>query len=1193
MDLRNIFLTLWNMSLTGSIIIVFVLLARLFLRKAPRVFSYALWAVVLFRLLCPVSISSMFSVLTFTKAVEPVVQSVVTTMDYTTVEMPEFIPTSEKKTEVEEPAVLEPESNESRFEAPVIPADREQSPEIPATEHPAIQPEPARDPLHFAVIIWLTGLGVMLIYNIYSGIRLLRQIEGAVHLRKELYLADYIPTAFVLGIFRPKIYLPSFLSPTEQGYIVAHERCHIKRKDHVFRLLAYFALCLHWFNPLVWLAFVLSGKDMEMSCDEKVLRMYGTRIRAEYAQSLLRLATGHRSLALTPLAFGEGDTKERVINMSKWKKPKIWATIAALTACVAVLVACAVNPAGGEEAATEAYFDRNKDVDQICIDAIDELLDAESYYILYEKEYADESDTVEYRRHGNNQLILCKENKINNRLYSEGRLGIYQAEPWSSVEAWVWLAENETYDPNDWLREWSPKYLETGSIRTGEKSISIDVEWPHPVNEKRYYKGEITYYFKPGGALDYAQREAVLMEGHKLMRGYVDKITVMEEEPAAIEAKIRDTAILCINDEEFEEQKEAAKPEKVLASRDHTAVRTVDEFLAAIRPNTAISLAGGNYNLSKAANYGQKTGSDYYYWRQVGDGYELVIKNVDNLVITGAGVNATTIETDPRSANVIQMEACYDIFLHSFTAGHTERAELGECGGGVIKLTQCSDVEMQDLGLFGCGIEGLITEQGRNITLKNSAVYDCSSSAVVLNSTDGVAVTDCNIYNIGREPEGGYSIFTIERCGDVTIEGCNIADSHTKHFLHGGNSAVTIKNCLVSNNRFENSALHLIGRNVVLSQNRFRDNSIRNWYRPGSWEAVDENGKVLTEELLDEMYGTLPQAPSQPQLQIRVSTMDEFLAAIGPNKEIVLEPGTYNLRTATGYGSAYNDYYFWNDTFVDGPELVIRNVDNMTIRSGGSEKTDVTVEAEPRYANVLNFYSCSNIAVTGITAGHTKEQGSCTGGVLFFRDSDYILAENCGLFGCGTEGVYAEDSGNVMVKGCDIYDCSQGGVEFRNCNQIRLENNTFRRIGGYEYILLVNCVDAQIDGEKVIGEKNWGSYEAVTEEQTERNALEYCLRGFEGHYWRNEPEEMRKYLSASYDGNGETYGQDNDEFLGVHYEVTFDHVAQIQESGSVTIEIPYRPYKYEDENWKETRHLLVTVVKENGQYKISDYQLKK
>ena len=1184
MDITSIFLTLWNMSLTGSMIILFVLLARLVLRKAPRVFSYALWLVVLFRLLCPISFSSALSVLSFTKAAAPVPQSVVTTMDYSALPMPEILPEREELPHQEEITPPMPQQ-----EIPVVPESSLEPPVHPEMVIPSEQAEPQREFADYAAIIWMAGLMVMVIYNGYSCVRLFRQIEGAIQLRSELFLADYIPTAFVLGIVRPKIYLPSYLSPTEQGYIIAHERCHIKRKDHIFRLLGYVALCLHWFNPLVWLAFILSGKDMEMSCDEAVIRMYGPRIRAEYSQSLLRLATGHRSFALTPLAFGEGDTKERVINMSKWKKPKIWATLAALAACVAVLVACALNPASETE---PTHWDREKDIDQICIDAMDELLEAESYYIIREVTTFEGNSRTEYRRHGENQLVLEDTKPISGRVYLDGKLGIYQSEPWGGMNAWVWQGENPDYDPDAWLREWSPEYIESGSCTVDENTITLQVKWPHPYNEKRHYEGKIIYTFNPNGSLNNARRDAVLMEGDNAVSGLIDSITPQEHNDEGVLSFIREKALECVSAETWEEQHTSLQPEKVLADRKHIPVRTVDEFLAAIMPNTDIVMEGGIYDLSKASNYGQDTGSEYYYWRQIGDGYELVIRRVDNFVVQGAGVNATTIETPAKNANVIKLEACYDVWMNGFTAGHSREIGRGECGGGVLKLVECSDVEMSDLGLYGCGIEGLITEEGRNITLKNSAIYDCSSSAAVLQGTDTVSIFDCNIYNIGVEPWGGYSIFTVEQCAGVEIKSCSVADSHTTHFLSAQSNIVTVRNCLVSNNRFEDSALNVTGWNAVLAQNRFRDNNIRNWYRMGSTEALDENGKTLTEELLDEMYGTLPQTPNQPQIQIRVSTVDEFIAAIGSNKEIILEPGTYNLQTATGYGYAYNDSYFWNDTGVDGYELVIRNVDNMTIRGAG-DREDVVIEAEPRYANVLNFHSTSNITVSNFTAGHTKEQGSCTGGVLFFKDSDYVDVEACGLFGCGTEGVYAEDSGDITVKDCEIYECSEGGVELRNCIKIRLENNTFRDIAGREYILILNCVDVQVDGEEVINGKVWGSYAAATEEQTQRNMLDAVVSDFVYCYFWDRQEEMQQYLAESYEGDGATYSDGEPGYKGMHFEITFEDVAQVEEKGSVTVEIPYRPYRFEDGDKHDIiRYLLVTAVKENGQYKISEYRLK-
>ena len=151
-------------------------------------------------------------------------------------------------------------------------------------------------------------------------------------------------------------------------------------------------------------------------------------------------------------------------------------------------------------------------------------------------------------------------------------------------------------------------------------------------------------------------------------------------------------------------------------------------------------------------------------------------------------------------------------------------------------------------------------------------------------------------------------------------------------------------------------------------------------------------------------------------------------------------------------------------------------------------------------------------------------------------------------------------------------------------------NNIFRNISSRQYLSILNCVGVQIDGEAVISEKIRGSYQAATTDQIERNSLEATLSSFEDHYWRNDPDGLREYLAASYTGDGSTYGQDNEDFLGIHYDVTFDHVAEIETTGSTTIEIPYRPYKYDDNKWEETRYLSVTVVKENGLYKISDYQ---
>ena len=313
----NLFSAILNMSMTGSIVILLVMLARLILRRAPKIFSYALWAVVLFRLLCPVAFTAPVSAL---KVLEPKVQ----------------------------------EASESTSVIYFIPAEVNQNPDftfVPTENQSGTEPVQVEESEHtrldlmtVASYVWLAGTGIMIAYSVIQYVRLRLKLIGAMAYRGNVYRADYIDTPFVMGILSPKIYLPSDVPKNERKYIIAHERHHISRFDHIIKLLAYSALCIHWFNPLVWAAFILAGKDMEMSCDEAVIREMGSQIRADYSASLLRLATHKKIIAGMPLAFGEGDTKGRVMNMAKWKKPKLWVSLTCLLLCATILVACAVNP---------------------------------------------------------------------------------------------------------------------------------------------------------------------------------------------------------------------------------------------------------------------------------------------------------------------------------------------------------------------------------------------------------------------------------------------------------------------------------------------------------------------------------------------------------------------------------------------------------------------------------------------------------------------------------------------------------------------------------------------------------------------------------------------------------------------------------------------------------------------------------
>ena len=337
--MRDVFLTVLNMSLTGSLVILAVLLLRLALRKAPKVFSYALWAVVLFRLLCPVTLESPLGLLPADRTQSAGIgsQSVI-------------LPQTHAPT-ITAPA-NDPSAGQSSQTTPAQSGIQTVTPNVTAPAKRA-----SIDWVLVGSIVWLTGVFVMLAWSVIALLRLRRRLAEAVPLagERDVWLADHIPSPFVLGLFRPKIYLPGRMSGAERDYVLLHERTHIRRLDPVFRALAWLALALHWFDPLVWLAFHLAGKDMEMSCDEAVLRRMGRDIRSDYSASLLRLSVGKR-LSVGPLAFGDGDPKSRIKNVLNYKKPAFWVILAALVAVLAAGAALATDRAADKPSDDAAVY---------------------------------------------------------------------------------------------------------------------------------------------------------------------------------------------------------------------------------------------------------------------------------------------------------------------------------------------------------------------------------------------------------------------------------------------------------------------------------------------------------------------------------------------------------------------------------------------------------------------------------------------------------------------------------------------------------------------------------------------------------------------------------------------------------------------------------------------------------------------
>ena len=307
--MTDIFLQIIQMSISAGYVILAVLLCRLVLIGAPKKFSYALWSVVAFRLLCPFSFGSVLSVfnLHFGSSENAIV-------DFS------GVPAGQS----------EAEGSSVNTGIPVLSAAQEAAP-----AHSAVT---AIDILAW---IWLIGIAALLAYGIISYVRLKHKMQISMTLKDNIRQAD-IRSPFILGFLKPTIYLPFGLDPEVEDIAIAHESCHIRRKDPIIKMLSFALLILHWFNPLCWLAFYEMEKDMEMSCDEYVLSQYEDA-QKRYSLALLSFSMGKKFSLASPLAFGENNIKERIVNAMKYKRVSKLLTIAAVLVCALTIVACGTN----------------------------------------------------------------------------------------------------------------------------------------------------------------------------------------------------------------------------------------------------------------------------------------------------------------------------------------------------------------------------------------------------------------------------------------------------------------------------------------------------------------------------------------------------------------------------------------------------------------------------------------------------------------------------------------------------------------------------------------------------------------------------------------------------------------------------------------------------------------------------------
>ena len=308
----DVFLKLVNLSISASWLILAVLVLRVVLKKAPKWVMPLLWGVVALRLVCPFSIESALSL----------------------IPSAETIP-SEIVTETREPVLYE-QATLDIVTNPTLPS----AAEVPV----GVSRQQAQVDFNIYSVLWLAGMAALLVHALVSAGKLKRKLATAILLRDNIYESEFVDSPFVFGVVKPNIYLPMHMDEGTAAYVIAHECAHLARRDHWWKVLGYLVLALHWFNPLVWVAYILFCRDIELACDEKVVRGLDGAARADYSQALLSCAAPKRAVAACPLAFGEGNIKTRVKSALHYKKPAFWVAAAAVLAVVIVAVCFLTNP---------------------------------------------------------------------------------------------------------------------------------------------------------------------------------------------------------------------------------------------------------------------------------------------------------------------------------------------------------------------------------------------------------------------------------------------------------------------------------------------------------------------------------------------------------------------------------------------------------------------------------------------------------------------------------------------------------------------------------------------------------------------------------------------------------------------------------------------------------------------------------
>ena len=349
--MEAIFLKILNMSITASWLVLAIVILRLILKKAPKAISVFMWALVGVRLICPFSFESILSLI---PSAETVPQDIIYS---------------------EAPAI---HSGVPIFNSTVNPIISENlAPEV------GVSVNPMQIIAFVASVIWIVGIVAMVLYTVVSYFRIHRKVREAVPYQENIWLCDHIDTPFILGVIRPRIYLPSNMNEQDIEYVIAHEKAHLKRHDHWWKPLGFLLLTVYWFNPILWIAYILLCKDIELACDEKVIKDMGSEIKKPYSEALINCSVPRKMISACPLAFGEVGVKGRVKSVLNYKKPAFWIIVVAVVASIVVAVCFLTNPKQDTELGISSQKS-GSDLNGVSLEIVDADLSAPDPYIIVE-----------------------------------------------------------------------------------------------------------------------------------------------------------------------------------------------------------------------------------------------------------------------------------------------------------------------------------------------------------------------------------------------------------------------------------------------------------------------------------------------------------------------------------------------------------------------------------------------------------------------------------------------------------------------------------------------------------------------------------------------------------------------------------------------------------------------------------------